>query len=60
MKKLKLDLDCLMVESFDAEPMRADREGTVRGHEQSGLWSCYPCTDWISCGGTCDYASCWC
>src|SRR5215212_1876708 len=32
MKKLKLDLDRLVVESFEAEPARADREGTVQGH----------------------------
>ncbi|HEY0035623.1 MAG TPA: hypothetical protein VGB66_02985 [Longimicrobium sp.] len=61
MKKLQLDLDRLVVESFEAEPVRADRKGTVRGHEQTGLPSCrYPCTDWDSCGGTCDYGSCAC
>lgn len=58
MKKLQLDPDRLSVESFDAEPARAGREGTVQGY-LSGVETCYPCTDWISCGGTCD-ASCWC
>jgi hypothetical protein len=58
MKKLKLDLDRLVVEGFEAEPARVDREGTVQAH-QSGLWTCYPCTDWQSCGGSCE-ASCWC
>jgi len=60
MKKLELDLDRLVVESFEAEPAQADREGTVRGH-QSGIPSCrYPCTDWDSCPATCDYPSCAC
>jgi hypothetical protein len=60
MKKLQLDLDRLVVESFDAEPVRADRKGTVRGQEWTWESCRYPCTDWDSCGGTCDYASCAC
>ena len=52
MKKLELDLDRLVVESFEAEPVRGDRKGTVRGN-QTGWPSCqYPCTDWDSCPGT--------
>jgi hypothetical protein len=58
MKKLKLDLDRLAVEGFEAEPARAERDGTVQGH-MTGLDTCYPCTDWDSCGGTCG-GSCWC
>ena len=58
MKKLKLDLDELVVEGFEAEPARAERAGTVQANA-SGLETCYPCTDWISCGGTCP-GSCWC
>ena len=53
MKKLKLELDALRVESFDAGRARAPR-GTVRGH--SGEFSCRACETIIlvSCGGTCD------
>jgi hypothetical protein len=58
MKKLKLDLDRLEVESFGSEPARGEREGAVQAH-QSGLETCYPCTDWDSCLGSCQ-ASCWC
>ena len=59
MKKLKLDPDRLEVESFEARPERADREGTVQGYRSSWIGTCYPCTDWDSCGGTCP-GSCWC
>ena len=59
MKKVKLDLDRLVVESFDAEPVRKDR-GTVRGHESGWPFTCYPCSDWDSCPATCDYPSCAC
>lgn len=58
MKKLRLDLDRLEVESFGPEPARMDREGTVQA-QQSGVDTCYPCTDWDSCPRSCD-ASCWC
>jgi hypothetical protein len=60
---LELDLDRMVVESFEAEPVRANREGTVRGHQQTGVetcYPCYPCTDWISCPATCDFPSCAC
>jgi hypothetical protein len=57
MMKLKLDLDRLVVESFEAEPAQADRKGTVRGH-QTGHETCQPCTDWDTCGGTCYWTPC--
>jgi hypothetical protein len=60
MKKLQLDLDRLVVESFDAESVRADRKGTVRGQEVTWQSCPYPCTDLDSCGGTCVIPSCHC
>ena len=47
MRKLKLDLDCLVVESFDTRPARAEG-GTVFGQATFGE----------SCEGTC-YTDCW-
>jgi hypothetical protein len=35
MRKLRLTLDDLAVESFDPTPLRAQEEGTVRGREES-------------------------
>lgn len=52
MKKVRLDLDRLVVESFEAAPSLADRHGTVRGY--TGPGSCFPCTDWESCPESCD------
>jgi hypothetical protein len=52
MKKLRLELDALRVETFDAGA--GDGRGTVRGRE-SDPWTC--AGDPESCGGSCD-ASC--
>ena len=69
MKKQKLDIDHLRVESFATQPVRGER-GTVRAHGQSapyhcasGVWTCLDsCQDtcglscWGSCVFTCDCA----
>ena len=57
MEKLKVDLDHLVVASFETEPPRAGREGTVRGYH-TGVETCQPCTDWDTCGGTCYWTPC--
>ena len=43
MRKLRLDLDALVVDSFDSSPGRRDGRGTVRGHATEAG------------GNTCDY-----
>lgn len=53
MKKLKLSLDELMVDSFQAAPSDGER-GTVRGAEFATLEE----TCWNSCNGTCKYNTC--
>ena len=58
MKKLKLDVERLVVESFEAERAGSDGEGTVRAY-QSGMQTCRaPCTDWDTCGGSCYWDPC--
>ena len=64
MKKQKLEIDELQVESFATEPVRGER-GTVRAHGQSepyqcfsGVWTCIETCDvnatcGLSCGGSC-------
>ena len=48
MKKLKLDVEQLNVESFQAEAPARERQGTVQAHEQRTLpldqcfWSAFP------------------
>lgn len=64
MKKLALDLDQLVVESFATDPA-ARPAGTVRGHGVSetptecltDCGSCSICPACISEGGTCDYGT---
>jgi len=63
MKKMKLSLDDLKVESFQTTPENdADREGTVFGFISPGPGNtCDPgCTDTLqaSCNGTCDDPTC--
>ncbi|HEX8696059.1 MAG TPA: hypothetical protein VF746_26825 [Longimicrobium sp.] len=70
MKKLKLELDALQVESFEAATPAA-RLGTVRGREDSsgGGWecgnacysfdTCYTLDGGQTCPATCEY-SCLC
>jgi hypothetical protein len=45
MRKLKLDLDDLAVETFDPRPGLADPRGTLFGHDGTGATVCW--------GGTC-------
>lgn len=61
MKKIKLELDRLDVESFTVTPARAE-SGTVHGHVSPGctpagacetLFTCYSCD-----GGSCEEPSC--
>ncbi len=51
MKKLRLDLDAIRVESFDTTAPKAAAAGTVRGH--SGYESCWGVTCSVTCAGTC-------
>jgi hypothetical protein len=46
MKKLALDLEALVVESFHTAPLHATADGTVHAHE-SGDTECE--TEWASC-----------
>ncbi len=56
MKKLSLQLDELVVESFEPAAVEAERPGTVKGNQLTPR----PCCT-ASCGGTCgaDPASDW-
>jgi hypothetical protein len=54
MRKLKLDLDCLVVDSFDTKPVRAGGR-TVFGQEM--IAESDTCGGG-SCDGTC-YTDCW-
>lgn len=65
MKKLRLDLDHLAVESFDTSARRATGRGTVRGHTAlTGYLTCQGATCVGSClgepscigGATCNHA----
>ncbi|HEU4882963.1 MAG TPA: hypothetical protein VFT45_11970 [Longimicrobium sp.] len=47
MRKLKLDVDQLTVDSFDTKASDGARAGTVQGFA--------PPTFWESCNGSCDY-----
>lgn len=52
MRKLKLSLENLQVETFDAQPAPNDVRGTVQGLETS---TCQP--DAYSCNGLCSNAT---
>ncbi len=56
MLKLKLDLDKLVVESFDTNASGIETRGTVRAHSQI----CTPTAGEQTCGDTCGtcYGSC--
>ena len=43
MRKLRLDLDELQVDSFAVEPDRAPTSGTVHGHATGDEATCAPC-----------------
>lgn len=57
-RKLKLDLDALEVESFDADGARGAR-GTVRGHLTYTCWGTghvqteWPCSGYATCEAVC-------
>lgn len=58
MRKLRLDLDDLAVDSFDTRPEPKEGRGTVLAHE-SGMVGCvnyatyeYASCDYSACGGT--------
>jgi hypothetical protein len=56
MKKLKLDLDGLRIDSFDTTPANAvERKGTVQGQFDTAVASCDG-----TCDNTCDGCSCCC
>jgi len=52
MKKMKLDVDALNVESFRPTERQPGLRGTVRGNEPTVIGTC-PCTYDITCGFTC-------
>jgi hypothetical protein len=60
MKKVKLLMEGLKVETFEVDEEAKDRRGTVRGNAETLLRSCqteqYDCT--VQGGYTCDYGSC--
>lgn len=51
MKKLRLNLDTLRVESFSTQPAADRRSGTVRGHSQHDPTHHAGCT-WAGCDGS--------
>lgn len=51
MRKLKLDLDELLVESFTTTDAESEARGTVYGREATGLCTQVSCVD--SCGPSC-------
>ncbi|HEX2076409.1 MAG TPA: hypothetical protein VHG08_01835 [Longimicrobium sp.] len=53
MKKLKLDIELLQVDTFDTHPNGVSAEGTVRGNQFTDL--CQPATQYCHSGqATCD------
>ena len=56
MGKLKLDLDDLHVESFQAQPEKGERRGTVAAREFT--WGCQSlfgtCAGDFTCGASCE------
>ena len=59
MGKLKLDLDDLHVESFQAQPEKVERRGTVEGREFTFGCSffgrtCDTCAGQFTCGASCE------
>lgn len=61
MKKLKLDLAALRVETFVAGAELAPRAGTIRANDASGAESCGPvtyCMDTCFCANTSPRPSC--
>ena len=59
MKKVRLDLEALAVETFEAQPdAAAPKRGTVEGYgysDDGAEYTCWEsCTCGWTCGGTCD------
>ena len=54
MRKLKLDLDDLLVESFATLDAESEVRGTVHGREATGLCTRVSCVD--GCGPSQDYS----
>jgi hypothetical protein len=53
MRKLKLSVENLQVESFDPEAAPMDQEGTVHGRETVEPMSCWPaCSDDTYCAAS--------
>ena len=63
MRKVKLEIDSLRVESFDAAPSGMAGRGTVRGHDYTEVWEGCPerqtkpqeYTCGVSCLGPCQH-----
>ncbi|HST57625.1 MAG TPA: hypothetical protein VLK84_02985 [Longimicrobium sp.] len=53
MRKLKLDVSALRVESFEASEGRGPQPGTVRGNDATPA-----CSGEESCGESCDFTVC--
>jgi hypothetical protein len=53
MKKLKLDVDALRVESFGSSVERAPEIGTVMGNDATSLCSGQPSCQYTVCQNTC-------
>lgn len=53
MRKVKLELDALTVDSFDTGHDAVKREGTVRAHGRTEEQTCIGNTCWDSCDGVC-------
>jgi hypothetical protein len=65
MRKLKLDIEALAVESFAAEPEAAGKKGTVKGHYYTEPWTANEptvCVDasckWTQCNNLSCLAAC--
>jgi hypothetical protein len=61
MRKLKLEIEALEVESFEPAAVRGER-GTVRGHLSAYYEPCQPGDTWqmsCTCEATCNAATCY-
>lgn len=53
MKKMRLDLDTLAIESFDTTGIDESTRGTVKGHLPPDTYWRY-CSDGLTCADSCD------
>jgi hypothetical protein len=58
MRKLRLDLDHLEVESFEATPRDGEERGTVQGHAEPYTPTCPSSSPTWGDNYTCDEATC--